>query len=65
MHFREQMQQIGGELHAEFSITGFGTGNGRRYYTLTSDKYGEINMAALLNDEKKQPLYYFFDSLSD
>lgn len=52
MHFREQMQQVGGKIHAEFRITGFGTENGRRYYTFTFDKYGGKERA-VIKDLKK------------
>lgn len=52
MHFREQMQQVGGKIHAEFRITGFNTENGRRYYTFTFDKYGGKERA-VIKDLKK------------
>lgn len=52
MHFREQMQQVGGKIHAEFRITRFDKENGRRYYTFTFDKYGGKERA-VIKDLKK------------
>ena len=64
MHFREQMQQVGGYIHGEFRITGFNTENGKRYYTFTFDKYGG-NKKAPIKDLKRPVSSTFKTDIND